>query len=94
MPKRSDAEWQQLLSEYQQSNLSQKAFCKQKHICPKGLSRYRRQVGECLSTPRFVQVKHPVPITHPTVKVELGNLKVYLPLEPTLPTAQLIKALQ
>ena len=94
MQKRSDAEWQQLLSEYQQSGLSQQAFCRQKKICPKGLIRYKRRSNPVVAKTGFIQVTPPKPRTDDSVKVELGALTLYLPLAQPLKVAQLIKALQ
>lgn len=95
MPKRTPEQWQQLLSEYQKSGLTQKAFCEQKNICPKGLIRHKRKVSESLpSTPSFVQVTRTQPMTTDTINVELGGLRIYLPLSQPLQVAQLLKALQ
>lgn len=94
MPRRTDNEWQALLMEYQQSGLSQKAFCEQKKICPKGLIRYKRRRDPVVVNTSFVQVTPTKPRTDDSVKVELGALTLYLPLAPVLKTAQLIKALQ
>ena len=95
MQKRTDTEWQQLFTEYQQSGLSQKAFCEQKKICPKGLSRYRRQAGIPQSKAHFIQAKPELTTIRPdTIRVEFGGVTLYLPLDKPLQTAQLIKALQ
>ena len=96
MKKRTEAEWQALLTEYQQSGLSQKAFCQQKNICPKGLNRHKREIGTPQKKSTFVQVKPPEATVIPLlpVKIELGDLMIYLPLDKPLQIAQLIKALQ
>lgn len=95
MQKRSESDWQQLLEEYQQSGLTQKAFCEQKKICSKGLSRYKNKVNPSKLKVNFVQASPEAKRSHAMpVRVELGRLTIYLPLEQPVQTAQLIKALQ
>ncbi len=98
MQKRSEAEWQQLVTEYQQSGLSQTAFCRQKKICSKGLNRYQRKVGASQAKAGFAQAKRLSPkgaaTTPDTIRLVLGDMSLYLPLDKPLQTAQLIKALQ
>ena len=46
MSKRSEQDWQQLIEDYQQSGLSQTAFCRERKICSKGLKRHQAKQGE------------------------------------------------
>lgn len=96
MQKRTETEWQQLFTEYQHSGLSQAAFCRQKKICSKSLNRYKRKVGASKVKTSFVQAKRPAAteVRSDAVRMELGDVTLYLPLDKPLQTAQLIKALQ
>ena len=99
MQKRTETEWQQLYTEYQQSGLSQTAFCQQKKICSKGLKRYQHKAGVTQVKAGFVQAKrlNPEATTAMSetmrVRLVLGDMSLYLPLDKPLQTAQLIKAL-
>jgi len=96
MQKRTETEWQQLFTEYQHSGLSQTAFCRQKKICSKSLNRYKSKVTSPQTRERFVQVKRPetTAVKSDAIRMELGDVTLYLPLDKPLQTAQLIKALQ
>jgi len=59
------------VTEYQQSGLSQTAFCREKKICAKGLNRYQRKVVASQAKAGFVQAKRLAP------KVTLELTKLY-----------------
>lgn len=96
MSKRSEADWQQLIKDYQQSGLSQTTFCRERKICSKSLKRHQTKPMEPQSTAAFVRV---TPARQPkergeSVKILLGELVIFLPVSTPLQNAQLIKALQ
>ena len=96
MSKRSEQDWQQLIEDYQQSGLSQTAFCRERKICSKGLKRHQAKQGEPHTTAAFIKV---TPDRQPkendeSVKIKLGELVIILPVSTPLQNAQLIKALQ
>ena len=93
MSKRSEADWQQLIKDYQQSGLSQTAFCRERKICSKGLKRHQAKPH---STAAFVKVT-PARIpkaNNSVVKIELGELTITLPIDTPQQNAQLINALR
>lgn len=94
MSKRSEADWQQLIKDYQQSGLSQTAFCRERKICSKGLKRH--QAKQTHSTAAFIKVTPTrTPKMHDgLIKIELGELIITLPIDTPRQNAQLINALR
>ena len=92
-------QWLDWIDEQEQSGLSIAAFCRNKTINADNFYYHRGQHRK-QSLPvdsGFVRahfVSEPTVKTLGSVRVELGDLSIYLPLDKPLQTAQLIKALQ
>ena len=94
-------QWLDWISEQEQSGLSVAAFCRIKTINLDNFYYHRGQQRKKSSSQktRFVRAQLPskpveaLPSPN-TIKVVLGTMAIYLPLDRPLHTAELIKALQ
>lgn len=95
----SKQQWLDWIDEQEKSSLSVAAFCRNKSINADNFYYHRGQHRK-QSLPvdsGFVRAqcaRESTVISSPPVRVTLGNLTIYLPLDKPLQTAQLIKALQ
>ena len=98
-PTISKQQWLDWINEQEQSGLSIAAFCRKKSINADNFYYHRGQHRKqsLSANSGFVRaqfVPEPTVTTLGPVRVELGNLMIYLPLDKPLQAAQLIKALQ
>ena len=81
--RRSSEEWEQILSDYRSSNLTQKDFCKQNGISTVSLSKWRKRLQSDSTPAGFIPVQlssgahspSPVPdgAASVSVRLDLGN---------------------
>jgi hypothetical protein len=96
---RSKQQWLDSIDEQEDSGLSIADFCRDKAINADNFYYHRGQHRKKTlpASSGFVRaqcVSEPSVTALATIRVELGDLTIYLPLDKPLQTAQLIKALQ
>jgi hypothetical protein len=95
----SKQQWLDWIDEQEQSDLSVAAFCRHKKINADNFYYHRGQHRK-KSLPvdaRFIRaqfVTEPAVTSYSPIKVVLGDLTIYLPLDKPLQAADVIKALQ
>ena len=86
--RRSYSEWEALVSEWEESNQSQKAFCESKNLCYRNFNQWKRRIkkaapGESLSTtpqgPLFTPVNIANSTTRSHVEVKDSVVSIELP---------------
>ena len=92
MPKRSNEDWQTLIKTFEESPLSQAAFCKQHHLCSKRFAHHRQRLHNPSTKPVFIEAKPPKQSIS-QASLTYGQVTLQLPLSPLEPTLALIKAL-
>lgn len=84
-PRRSRARWAALVTAYEASGMSQRAFCLQQQVSPSTFGRWISRLGTSTTTPLapvtrpaalFVEVQLPVASTTPLMRVQVGELSV------------------
>ena len=96
MTKRTLHEWQQLIEQQQNSELSIVAFCKENQLPTSNFYKYRARLQGQKPEPKFIKANSMIkPTVHSTITLTFGQAQLTLPLdcEPQW-LASLIKALQ
>ena len=63
-----------MLSELELSGLTQTAFCKQHHIAPSNLYKWRKTLAEQAANTEFIDITEPLQITPPSSLTQGDNL--------------------
>ena len=86
--RRTYSEWEEIISEWEQSNQSQKAFCESKNLCYRNFNQWKSRIkkaksGESLSAtpqaPLFTPVNIANSTTRPHVEVKDPVVSIELP---------------
>lgn len=93
MTRRTQSEWQALIQEFEQSGLSQTAFCAQRDLNPKYFSLRRTKLLTKRQSTTFVAATVSQVADSGTATLHYGNVRLQLPVQDTQTIAQLVKAL-
>jgi len=95
MTRRTQTEWQSLIQQFEQSGMTQVAFCQQQQLNPKyfSLRRAKLRAANVLPASRFVEAA-PIRLNDPTVMtLQYGTVSLQIPTQSIQTVAQLVKAL-
>lgn len=95
MARRTQAQWQSLIQQFERSGLSQVAFCQQHELNPKyfSLRRSKLRAMKVMPASNFVEAS-PITLDRPEViNVQYGAVSIQIPTPSTPMVVSLVKAL-
>ena len=93
MKRRSKAQWQSLIQEFEHSGLTQTQFCAQQGVNAKYFSLRREKLKTDVVGSPFSEAMHSRSRAGGVVSIHYGNISIQLPAASTQQIAELVKAL-